>query len=208
MPVNIHGKEYHTVAERVQAFRETAPDLTIETEIVRWEGDDVVVKASISDNGKLIATGLAHEVRGSTNINKTSHVENCETSAIGRCLAAFGLGGSTEYASADEVANAISQQNEAKAGISQKEVYELLIENTATMLAYGESIMAIKAGISLGDLSSASEEWFSLDNDVKTLLWKAPSKGGPFTTKEREVIHSTEFRTANGGENEPEAKES
>ena len=198
MPVNIHGKEYKTVAERVAAFREVSADLTIETEIVRWEGDDVVVKASISDNGKLIATGLAHEVRGSTNINKTSHVENCETSAIGRALAAFGLGG-TEYASADEVANAIAQQNEAKAGIPQKEVYDLLAENTSTMLIYGESIMAIKAAISMGDLSTASEEWFSLDNDVKARLWKAPSKGGPFTTREREIIHSTEFRTANGG---------
>ena len=198
MPVNIHGKEYKTVAERVAAFREVSADLTIETEVVLWEGDDVVVKASISDNGKLIATGLAHEVRGSTNINKTSHVENCETSAIGRALAAFGLGG-TEYASADEVANAITQQNEAKAGIPQKEVYDLLAENTSTMLIYGESIMAIKAAISMGDLSTASEEWFSLDNDVKARLWKAPSKGGPFTTREREIIHSTEFRTANGG---------
>ena len=198
MPVNIHGKEYKTVAERVAAFRAESADLTIETEIVLWEGDDVVVKASISNNGKLIATGLAHEVRGSTNINKTSHVENCETSAIGRALAAFGLGG-TVYASADEVANAIAQQNEAKAGIPQKEVYDLLAENTSTMLIYGESIMAIKAAISMGDLSTASEEWFSLDNDVKARLWKAPSKGGPFTTREREIIHSTEFRTANGG---------
>jgi len=205
MPVNIHGKEYFTVAERVSAFREKHPDRTIETEIVRWEGDDVVVKASISDSGKLIATGLAHEVRGSTNINKTSHVENCETSAIGRCLAAFGLGG-TEYATADEVANAITQQNEAKAGMSDKEVNELLIENTTTMLAYSDAILAIKAGISLDDLSTASEEWFSLDDEVKRRLWKAPSKGGPFTTKEREIIKSTEFRTANGGGDESEAQ--
>ena len=197
MPVNIHGKEYHTVAERVHAFRETAPDLTIETEIVRWEGDDVVVKASISDNGKLIATGLAHEVRGSTNINKTSHVENCETSAIGRCLAAFGLGGSAEYASADEVANAITQQN---SGPSEKEINELLIENTQTMLKYAESILAIKAGIALEDYSSASEEWFSLTDEDKTILWKAPSKGGAFTTKEREIMKSKEFREANGSE--------
>lgn len=194
MPVNIHGKEYITVAERVSAFREVSPELTIETEIVRWEGDDVVIKASISNNGKLIATGLAHEVRGSTNINKTSHVENCETSAIGRCLAAFGLGG-TEYATADEVANAIAQQNSKQ---FEKELNEALIENTATILQYGGSIMAIKVGISLGDLSVASEEWFSLDNEAKTKLWKAPSKGGAFTTKEREVIKSTEFRTANG----------
>lgn len=198
MPVIIHGKEYFTVAERVSTFREKHPEFTIETEIVRWEGDDVVIKAAIIDSGKLISTGLALEVRGSTNINKTSHVENCETSAIGRALAAFGMAG-TEYATADEVANAIAQQNEANAGIPQKEVYDLLVENTTTMLAYGESIMAIKAAISMGDLSSASEEWFSLDNDVKARLWKAPSKGGPFTTREREIIHSTEFRTANGG---------
>jgi len=190
MPVIIHGKEYHTVAERVHTFRETAPDLTIETEIVRWEGDDVVVKASISDNGKLIATGLAHEVRGSTNINKTSHVENCETSAIGRALAAFGLAG-TEYATADEVANAIAQQQE-------KEINELLIENTQTMLRFAESILAIKAGIALNDYSTAAEEWFCLSDEDKATLWKAPSKGGPFTTQEREIMKSTEFREAYG----------
>ena len=194
MPVNIHGKEYHTVAERVYAFRESYPELTIETDIVRWEGDDVVVKASISDNGKLLATGLAHEVRGSTNINRTSHVENCETSAIGRCLAAFGLGG-TEYATADEVANAITQLN---SGPSQKEINELLIDNTQTMLRYAESILAIKAGIALDDYSTAAEEWFSLTDDDKTILWKAPSKGGAFTTEEREIMKSKEFREANG----------
>tara|TARA_R110000764_G_scaffold2738_2_gene11735 strand:- start:4260 stop:4874 length:615 start_codon:yes stop_codon:yes gene_type:complete len=204
MPVNIHGKEYHTVAERVAAFRAVSADLTIETEIVRWEGDDVVIKASISDSGKLIATGLAHEVRGSTNINKTSHVENCETSAIGRALAAFGMGG-TEYATADEVANAITQQNEAKAGMSDKEVNELLVENTKTLLTYSETIMEIKAGIATFDISSASEEWFALNNEIKAKLWKAPSKGGPFTTKEREIMQSTEFRTANGAEDEPKA---
>lgn len=196
MPVNIHGKEYHTVAERVSAFRSVSADLTIETEIVRWEGDDVVVKASISDNGKLIATGLAHEVRGSTNINKTSHVENCETSAIGRALAAFGLGG-TEYATADEVANAITQQN---SGPSEKEINELLIENTQTILKYAESVLAIKAGIALGDYSSAAEEWFSLTDEDKMILWKAPSKGGVFTTQEREIMKSKEFREANGSE--------
>lgn len=196
MPVNIHGKEYHTVAERVSAFRSVSADLTIETEIVRWEGDDVVVKASISDNGKLIATGLAHEVRGSTNINKTSHVENCETSAIGRALAAFGLAG-TEYATADEVANAISQQQEKEI---QSRINELLIENTQTILKYAESVLAIKAGIALKDYSTASEEWFSLTDEDKTILWKAPSKGGVFTTQEREIMKSKEFREANGSE--------
>ena len=155
----------------------------------------MVVKASISDNGKLIATGLAHEVRGSTNINRTSHVENCETSAIGRCLAAFGLGGTTEYASADEVANAIAQQNKKQ---FEKELNEALAENTQTVLRYAESVLAIKAGIALDDYSTAAEEWFSLTDEDKTILWKAPSKGGVFTTQEREIMKSEKFRKANG----------
>ena len=195
MPINIHGKEYYTVAERVAMFREANPKMTTETEILKWDGEDVVIKASIIEDGKLIATGIAHEVRGSTNINKTSHVENCETSSLGRALAAFGMSGSMEYASADEVANAIAQQN---SGPSEKEINELLIENTQTMLKYAESILAIKAGIALEDYSTAAEEWFSLTDEDKTILWKAPSKGGAFTTKEREIMKSKEFREANG----------
>lgn len=65
---------------------------------------------------------------------------------------------------------------------------------------YQTSIDAIKLGIMEGDLSKASEEWFSLDDDVKTALWKAPSKGGCFTTRERETMRSTEFRKAYFGE--------
>ena len=201
--VPIHGKQYKTVAYRVNEFRSQYPEYTVSTELVEANETLVVMKAGISnEQGRLLATGFAEEVRAASKINRTSALENAETSAIGRALAALGLAG-TEYASADEVANAITQQN---AGMSDKEVNELLIENTTTMLAYSDSILAIKAGISLDDLSTASEEWFSLDDEVKRRLWKAPSKGGPFTTKEREVIKSTEFRTANGGGDESEAQ--
>ena len=58
--------------------------------------------------------------------------------------------------------------------------------------------MAIRDGIEIDDLSSAHEAWAELDEQTKIGLWKAPSKGGWFTTKEREVMKSTEFRTANG----------
>ena len=67
------------------------------------------MKATVSVN-ESIYTGHAEEVYDSSMINKTSALENCETSAIGRALASAGFGG-TEFASADEVANAISQQN-------------------------------------------------------------------------------------------------
>ena len=63
-----------------------------------------------------------------------------------------------------------------------------------------DSILAIKAGIANGDLASASEAWAELSNETKEALWKAPSKGGCFTTQEREVMKSSEFRQAHFGE--------
>lgn len=66
------------------------------------------------------------------------------------------------------------------------------------------SIDAIKNGIASGDLSSASEAWAELTDDEKTSIWVAPTKGGPFTTKEREVMKSKEFREARMGASENE----
>lgn len=106
--VVIHGKEYSTVAYRVSKFRERHPMFSLITEPLQRDEACVVMKATILDeSGRVIATGHAEEYRSSSQINKTSALENAETSAIGRCLAAFGLGG-TEFASADEVAHVIS----------------------------------------------------------------------------------------------------
>lgn len=116
--VNIRGKEYKTVALRVQEFHEwnTEHDrrYAIRTEILARDNIQVCVKASIVDTHKdenccVMATGHSEEFRASGNINRTSALENCETSAIGRALAAFGFGGS-EFASANEVQTAIAQQ--------------------------------------------------------------------------------------------------
>jgi len=116
--VNIHGKQYSTVAKRVQDFRgDLGTTFSITTELISADDQVVIMKASISDTeGRVIATGHAEESRTSSQINRTSALENAETSAIGRALAAFGLAG-TEFASADEVANAIhQQQTPAQAG--------------------------------------------------------------------------------------------
>lgn len=110
--VKIHGKEYKTVALRVQEFRESViyKGWSIMTEIVKIDDDQCVIKAQIiTPESKIIATGHAQEFRKASQINGTSYVENCETSAIGRALACLGLGGS-EFASANEVVNAIYQQ--------------------------------------------------------------------------------------------------
>ena len=111
--VNIHGKEYETVASRVKRFREENPNHGIITELLYHDKDKCIVKASVVLSGEVIATGHAEEVRESSRINKTSAIENCETSAIGRALACFGYLGS-EFASADEVANAITQHAQPK----------------------------------------------------------------------------------------------
>jgi hypothetical protein len=113
--VSIHGREYKTVALRVNEFRQQHSIEDgwgiIDIELDAPEGY-VKVQAFISHpDGTHVASGLAEEERGTTQINKTSALENCATSAIGRALAAAGYGG-TEFASANEVQNAIAQQKE------------------------------------------------------------------------------------------------
>jgi len=107
--VDIRGKQYKTVALRVEEFRSEHPAYGVETEIVS-RGDVVCVRAVITDeSGRTLATGHAEEDRGQGAINRTSALENCETSAIGRALAALGYAGE-EFASANEVEGAIAQQ--------------------------------------------------------------------------------------------------
>jgi len=106
--INIRGKEYTTVALRVHQFRTERPTLSLITEVLHRDLDCVVMKAVITDEqGRVLATGHAEEYRKASEINRTSALENCETSAIGRALAAYGFGG-TEFASADEVQRAIN----------------------------------------------------------------------------------------------------
>lgn len=122
---NIRGKEYHTVALRVSKFREAYPHYSLTASVVVRDQECVVMQAQIADEtGRIVATGHAEEYRTSSQINRTSALENCETSAIGRALAAFGFGG-TEFASANEVQNAIHQQNnppanDAKAAANER----------------------------------------------------------------------------------------
>jgi hypothetical protein len=109
--VNIRGKEYQTVALRVQKFREAHPDWSMISEVLFRDSECVVMKSIIADEtGRVLATGHAEEYRNASQINGTSALENAETSAHGRALAALGIGG-TEFASANEVQNAIHQQN-------------------------------------------------------------------------------------------------
>ena len=109
----IKEKNYAEVPQRIKAFRSVCPNGAIVTELVSNENGMCIFKASVYDeNQVLIGTGTAYEREDSTFINKTSYIENCETSAVGRALGMCGFGIDTSVASAEEVQNAMLNQGE------------------------------------------------------------------------------------------------
>ena len=185
--VEIHGSTYLTVARRVDDFRksEDFKGWSIETKLVSAEDSMVVMKSTIRDSdGKVAATGYAEEDRSFGKINKTSALENCETSAVGRALAFLGLGGS-EIASADEVAGAINQQK-------QMEADEHLLAHANATHKYFDDIVAIKEGIANDDFVSAGGAWFDLHNKASEeelqALKRARNKGGIWSTDETGLL--------------------
>ena len=109
--VDIKGKAYVTVNERIKYFREKFTGYCLTSEITHINDNGVIIRSSIlNDKGVEVASGYAHEKQNSSFINKTSFIENCETSAWGRALGNLGIGIDDSVASADEVANAIKNQ--------------------------------------------------------------------------------------------------
>lgn len=120
---DIKGKDYAEVNQRIKAFRMVYPQGSIITEILTLKDGIVVMKATITDNeNNIIGTGTAYEKEDSSFINKTSYIENCETSAVGRALGMCGFGIDVSVASAEEVANAINNQEVTQ---EEADTYEL-----------------------------------------------------------------------------------
>ena len=108
---DIRGKNYAEVNQRIKAFRMVYPQGTIQTQMTSNENGVCIFQARIYDeDNKLLGTGTAYEKEDSSFINKTSYIENCETSAVGRALGMCGFGIDVSVASAEEVQNAINNQ--------------------------------------------------------------------------------------------------
>ena len=123
---NIKGKEYAEVNQRIKAFRMVYPEGSIYTEMISNKDGVCVFKATVHANGdhvtnNLLGTGHAYEKESSSFINKTSYIENCETSAVGRALGMAGFGIDTSVCSAEELGNAIAQQ-EANKPITEEQI--------------------------------------------------------------------------------------
>ena len=133
--INIHGKQYVEVKERIKYFRENFKDWSLTSEVIDLTEDRCVIKATISnEKGRVIASGIAYESKGSSYINKTSFIENCETSSWGRALANIGIGLDVAIASADEVLNAKAQDKSKKPKIEKLTDAKL----SAMLVAIGE----------------------------------------------------------------------
>ncbi len=144
--VNIHGKDYVMVDERIRRFWELHPNGRIETILcvdveylsylgsgMKAEGCSIflvraVVTPDVGDENRYV-TGQAYEVEGSSNINDGSALENCETSAVGRALGILGIGLIGGVASAEEVANAVSSGSSRLASDKQKNYISSLRAN-------------------------------------------------------------------------------
>lgn len=108
--INIKGKNYVTVNERIKYFNEHFPKWRMESHFPIIEANQCMCEVKIFDeNNNQVRNAHAHEVKEG-HINSTSMYENCETSAVGRALGMLGIGIDTSVASADEVRMAIEQQ--------------------------------------------------------------------------------------------------
>ena len=164
---DIKGKEYAEVNQRIKAFRMVFPSGKIETELISCQDGVCIFKAIVATNeGNILGTGTAYEKEGSSFINKTSYIENCETSAVGRALGMAGFGIDTSIASAEEVANAMTQQSGDK--IIDKKMQDSLNKAIENSNISDETVRII---LSQYNYTSTSEikikDYMNIVNDFK-----------------------------------------
>ena len=148
--INIKGKEYITVNERLKEFRNNFKDYSLTTEIVELGADYCTIKASIiDDKGIVRANGFAREVVAKSPINKFAFVENCETSAIGRALGNFGIGIDTAICTADELLMKLAQETEDKPTPQEK----------------AQNTRAVNKEIKANDIDTRYNQWIKYWHD-------------------------------------------
>ncbi len=173
--IKIKGKDYVEVHERLKYFRATYPKYSLTTEVIEKTESSILVMAIIKDDkDRILATGLAEESKNSTFINKTSYVENAETSAWGRALGNLGIGLDTSVASADEVSNAIANQNKPTKVVKKTKKegkWELKVDDTKWDIVLGWIAKNKHKGLAQ-IIETLEKDLYVIDDDVKIELKK------------------------------------
>ena len=192
---DIRGKQYETVDSRVRRFRDDHPTGEIKTKVLVDDDTRVLMRAKIKIDGKRVASGLAEEIRGSSNINQTSAVENCETSAVGRALGFAGYDAAGSIASADEVSRAIDQQQSTsipptRSGASQAESGR---KPGREVLPAGRMAITLAGEVEKKTIKKASGGTFDKFEFTSTL-------GHKFETTKKEAANEIEMARRNGND--------
>lgn len=167
----IKGKPYVMVNDRTQGFRKLFPEGCIETELINYIPDDyAVVIARVyrkPEDARPLASGIAQEtLEKNKNINRTSMLENCETSAVGRALGFLGIGSVESIASADEMNKALNRGNELDSVIGE----ELAADLVRDLMSAGQSPDVVVRFNKVDDLSQLTVEQYN--NVVRRFLKK------------------------------------
>lgn len=173
---DIKGKQYAEVNQRIKAFRQIYPDGFIETELLSISDGICIMQATVGfyideTHRWVLGTGTAYEKESSSYINKTSFIENAETSAVGRALGMVGIGIDTSIASAEEVGNAIRQQETNTAKMTLEDAAEL----EQILKASGIDTQKLLKQNNAADFSSMTYQW---RDDILQKLEKAKKQRG------------------------------
>tara|TARA_B100000214_G_C23963630_1_gene626580 strand:- start:765 stop:1328 length:564 start_codon:yes stop_codon:yes gene_type:complete len=172
------GKEYAEVHTRVNYFRssEEFKGWGVNCDIVEKTEKSILMKATITNpDGLVVATGHAFEEKDGSRINQRNHVENCETSAVGRALAFLGIGSDGGIASYEEVTNAIINEEKDKAKevvSSSPQEYYLELNNEQDWHRVLKYIEKNKSKMSLEKMIKTFERKYNVSK-VKSEIKKA-----------------------------------
>lgn len=153
--MDVKGKEYAMVNQRIKAFRMCYPEGTIETALISNIDGVCIFRAVVKNVDIILGTGTAYEKESSSYINKTSYIENCETSAVGRALGMCGFGIDTSVASYEEVANAV--KNQEKGPVMPKKASEDSVKYILANATDNELKKVVEA-YKINQLSELSED--------------------------------------------------
>ncbi len=171
--IDVKGKPYVEVHERLKYFRANYKEYSLLSEVVEKTNSSILIKAVITNSeGMVIATGLAEEVKGSSFINKTSYVENCETSAWGRALANLGIGLDSSVASYDEVANAKLNSSPKKEAVHFNQITKLPSINVGDNYAVALEFIAKNKSKGLKWCGTELRKMYHIDDEYATAIAK------------------------------------